>query len=313
MNKTILNDVLKEINIRRQHAINLADNTREFCMQNEEYKKLEYEIRSLAFEIATKNIQGKDTALDMQKYDTLVKNQDKIINNLGYTRHNFEPDFTCKKCNDTGYINGKLCDCVKNLYSQKLKEQCNYSKINDFRFADFNADVFSSDKTKLDMTKLYNACYKYCQKFPNTNYKNLLFLGKTGVGKTCLISAISNQLIENGVMVTYLSAFEMNQIFLNYHTGDIHKKSGLLDDLLMCDVLVIDDLGTEPLLKNVTLEYFFLILNQRGIDNKHTLISTNLTLDELINRYGERIFSRLTDKSKSKTFSLSDGDIRIHK
>ena len=107
-----------------------------------------------------------------------------------------------------------------------------------------------------------------------------------------------------------LTAFAANNRFLKYHTTFNEDKSGWLDPMLDCSFLIIDDLGTESILKNVTLEYFYQIINERNTSGKLTLITTNLGHDDILARYGERIYSRLFDKSLSFAYSIKGKDIR---
>lgn len=313
MNNTDLQKILREVNNNRQFAINKANNNLQNCMRNKEYSELEYKIRSLAFEIAKNQTLNKDCTNLQQEYELLQSKQTALLNKLGYTRASLEPNYTCKKCNDTGYCDGKLCECVAKRYNEIVKEMSSYSKIVDFRFEDFDENVFVDNEIRERMKKLYQASEKFCNDFPNTNKQNLLFIGLSGVGKTYLVSAIANRLIEKNFFVNYLTAFELNQMFLQYHIADNSSKNSIIENLLNCDLLVIDDLGTEPMLNNVTKEYLFLILNERNVRNKHTIISSNLSTYGILDRYGERVFSRITDKRKSQTIRVNNVDLRLQK
>ena len=110
-----------------------------------------------------------------------------------------------------------------------------------------------------------------------------------------------------------MTAFGLNNTSLKYHTTFDNTKSSILEPLLTCDVLVIDDLGTEPINKNVTLEYLYLVINERQLAGKPTIITTNLTPDGVINRYGERIFSRINNKLISLNIKLDGQDMRLKK
>ena len=115
------------------------------------------------------------------------------------------------------------------------------------------------------------------------------------------------RIVKKGVVVIYKTAFEINELARLYHMG----KSFDFSDCLNADVLLIDDLGTEPVLKNVTKEYLYNLINTRQINNKPTLISTNLSLDNILNRYDERIFSRLANKNLSTVIRLVSQDKRL--
>ena len=122
-----------------------------------------------------------------------------------------------------------------------------------------------------------------------------------------------SELIKQKKYVLYTTAFTMSQNLLKYHTTFDTSKESILSPYLECDVLIIDDLGSEPIFKNVSEEYLYLILNQRLFEQKPVIISTNLTLSEIQDRYGERIFSRLVSKNVSKLFKIENSDLRLKK
>ena len=103
----------------------------------------------------------------------------------------------------------------------------------------------------------------------------------------------------------------MNNLFLSYHTTFDDQKQNYIDALLEPDVLFIDDLGTEPVLKNVTKEYLYLLLSERTNNNKLTVITSNLELDAILSRYNERIFSRLCNKRESFVAKIEGKDLRL--
>ena len=140
-----------------------------------------------------------------------------------------------------------------------------------------------------------------------------MICGATGIGKTYLLECMTNELISNNKYAIMTTAFNLNQNFLKYHTTFNESKIEYLEPYLDCDVLLIDDLGTEPLLNNVTLDYLYLVINQRNIENKAIVISTNLDIEELMQRYGERITSRLINKQTSISFKIKDNDLRLKK
>ena len=134
----------------------------------------------------------------------------------------------------------------------------------------------------------------WCAKFPNITKLNINIIGGAGTGKTFLLECVANEMINKNMVVCYKTAFELNELARLYHIG----KSYAFGDCLNADILLIDDLGTEPILKNVTKEYLYNLINVRQINNKPTLITTNLSLDNILSRYDDRIFSRLGNKYK---------------
>ena len=136
---------------------------------------------------------------------------------------------------------------------------------------------------------------------------NINIIGGAGSGKTFMLECVANELIKKGVVVSFKTAFELNELARLYHIG----KSYDFSDCLNAEVLLIDDLGTEPVLKNVTKEYLYNLINTRQINNKPTLISTNLSLENILDRYDERIFSRLGNKNLSTVIHLVSQDKRL--
>ena len=146
-----------------------------------------------------------------------------------------------------------------------------------------------------------------------TTIKNIIISGASGVGKSFLLECMLSELIKQKKYVLYTTAFTMSQNLLKYHTTFDTSKESILSPYLECDVLIIDDLGSEPIFKNVSEEYLYLILNQRLFEQKSVIISTNLTLSEIQDRYGERILSRLVSKNVSKLFKIENSDLRLKK
>ena len=121
-------------------------------------------------------------------------------------------------------------------------------------------------------------------------------MGKTGTGKTFLASCVADALVKKDKSVMFVSAFDLNVRLLKHHTSFDNERLSHIEPLIDCDMLVIDDLGSESIYKNVTVELFYHVINERYNRGKSTLITTNLTLDEMTSRYGERTCSRLFDK-----------------
>ena len=139
----------------------------------------------------------------------------------------------------------------------------------------------------------------------------IVISGKTGVGKTFITKCLAFELINKGFIVLFVSAFEMNKLMLSYHTSFDQNKQSYLDALIDPDVLIIDDLGTEPILRNVTIEYLYVVLSERSRLGRLTVITTNLDGTGILNRYNERIFSRLINKNESIFIKIEGDDLRI--
>lgn len=274
-------------------------------------KEINEEISSLSLETTKKLLMNSDnnSNLSLEEFRTRLKNLKNEKLNL-LKDNGFSPDYMdirykCPDCKDTGYVNNIKCHCFKKAEIEILYKQSNLSEILKIEnFGSFNIDFFDDTKTdsitgktpKQNMTIALDICHNFIDNFnyPDSKYKNLLFFGKTGVGKTFLTNCIAKELLEKGISVIYLSAIGFFDILsdaaFSRNSEDAKNKENQLFD---CELLIIDDLGTE-LSNSFTNSAFFNVVNERLISNKATIISTNLDFSELMERYSERISSRLT-------------------
>lgn len=158
------------------------------------------------------------------------------------------------------------------------------------------------------MRRLLEFSKAWAEAFPGNKRRDIVLCGNTGLGKTFLLDCIAARVIERGYTVLRLTAFRLMEAMRARHFG--RGEEDMLDVMLGVDVLFIDDLGTEPLLENITLEYLFTVLNERQQAGLSTLVATNLTPAELRARYSERITSRLISSQASAVFLLEGRDVR---
>ena len=180
-------------------------------------------------------------------------------------------------------------------------------------FETFDTSVFPDEKipgldfTQREMMQLYRTvCEKWANEYPEAEYRDLLLTGSTGLGKTFLLRAMAERLIERDINVLIISAYKMLEILRKSYFENDDSANELLD----AQVLMIDDLGSEPLMQNVTVEQLFNLLNERQNRGLSTVISTNLEMAKFRERYTERIASRLRDSRSCKVISLLGKDIR---
>ncbi len=218
-------------------------------------------------------------------------------------RNVIEPPCRCKLCNDTGIINGKYCKCV-------IKRVINSESEN---LVLPQTDFIEAQKTAPKaISKVYGAARKYIDEYQSGAKPFFIIAGSSGTGKTVLASAIATEFMKNGASAVTVSAFDFVKRAKDYHTQfAIDNYNDLFTPMLDCDVLVIDDLGTETMLKNITREYLYTVINERWLRKKHTVVTTNLKPEALIDRYGEAIFSRLCDKSVASSFMVIAQNARI--
>lgn len=222
------------------------------------------------------------------------------VNNIDQSK--LTPKYDCPICNDTGVAGGRICKCLLNELNLKISLKS--SSQTEFKsFDKCNKDIMDeNDKKACEWLKTW------CLRYPNITKTNINIIGGAGSGKTFMLECVANELISKNAIVCYKTAFELNELARLYHIG----KSYEFSDCLNADVLLIDDLGTEPILKNVTKEYLYNIINTRQVNNKPTFITTNLSLDNILERYDERIFSRLGNKNLSINIQLISKDKRLN-
>lgn len=226
------------------------------------------------------------------------------------------PVYRCSICRDTGYTGSPVkspCECLKKAYQQKLRLEIGLAENERETFEQFDCSLFSAEKLpgrNYSQRELMERCKQICEEwsdaYPQVPYRDLLLTGKSGLGKTFLLRAMADRLIRRDVHVLMISAFRLLEISRKSYFSNEDTSTELTD----ADVLIIDDLGTEPLMQNVTIEQLFNLINERQSLGKSTLISTNLDMAEFRNRYTERIASRMLDRKNCKILSLEGKDIR---
>lgn len=239
----------------------------------------------------------------------------------GYSDDYLDPVYTCNDCKDTGYIDSHRCHCFQDEFLKILYRHSNLNKIveqenfNKFNLEYYPDDYISSanDMTPRDnMQKVLNICKDFIDKF-NDEKGSLLLYGASGVGKTFLSNCIAKEILDKGCSVIYLTSYQLFDILETkvFHSNELDDlSSGILSMLNTCDLLIIDDLGTEMINKFTEVQLF--VCMQERIHNRlSTIISTNLSFDDISNNYSERIFSRLT--GYYKLVKITGDDIRIKK
>lgn len=296
---------------RNRHLIN--ERTAYVYSHVEGYKELDDSVASASVAQGKKLLEGDDNALDELKkiIRELSSMKEQLLLSAGLPADYLKPVYDCPDCKDTGYQNGTKCHCFKQAVITMLYEQ---SGIRDMleseNFSALSYDYYEGE----DLTRFKNTvvtCRNFINNF-NSDYHNLFFYGTVGTGKSFLSGCVAKELIESGHSVIYFSAaglFDtLSKLKFDYKNADeLHKE---YEDLFQCDLLIIDDLGTEYTNNLVNSELFSLI-NDRHLRQKATIISTNLSLADFRNRYSDRIFSRIT--SNYEICKLTGPDIRMYK
>lgn len=291
---------------RNRHL--LEKRTEEIYRAVEGYRELSDSIAAISVSQGKKLLEGDEYALEELKssIQNLSSMKKQLLAGAGYPADYLAPVYDCPDCKDTGYIDGEKCHCFKQAVIDLLYEQ---SGIRDMlekeNFSILTYDYYQGE----DLSRFQNTVNE-CRNFIKTfdlDYHNLFFYGTVGTGKSFLSGCLAKELIESGHSVIYFSAAGLFET-LSRNMFDYKNKDDVLsfhEDLYGCDLLIIDDLGTEYT-NNVTASVFFSLLNQRHLRKKSTIISTNLSLEDLRNRYSDRIFSRITNQYKICKFTGPD-------
>lgn len=241
--------------------------------------------------------------------------REKLVSG-GFPEDYLQPVYTCPLCKDEGYIfdpSRRMCSCLNQELNRRLLEEAGLTG-DEQTFENFNSALFSDEAegasgvSQRQMAELIrNACENFADTFPNTPQLNLLLMGHSGLGKTYLLRCIAHRTASRGYQPTYVSAYHLLELA---RKGYMENSSAPLAPLMEAPLLLIDDLGTEPLMQNITVTQLFNLLNERQLKGLHTVISTNLSMTELKERYTERITSRLMDASCWRRYSFIGKDIR---
>jgi len=287
-----------------------------------ELKEIDDEVVTCSIQTARILLMGNDKALsDLKKItDAASGKRTDLLVQHGYPEDYLQPSYHCPDCKDTGYIGNNKCHCFKQAIVDIVYSQSNIkTAIASENFSTFSYDYYSEDfvesSTRLtpreNIRKIVEVCQNYINNFDD--YHNLLLYGNTGVGKTFLANCIAKELLDNAHTVIYLTAFQFFDILEKnkFSKGeDSFEFQNQFDYILDCDLLIVDDLGTELNNSFVTAQ-LYLCINERYLRRKSTIISTNLSLDNINTNYSERVFSRIA--SNYTLLKIVGEDIRLKK
>lgn len=295
----LLQTAQRKVDERRFRAEAQHDRLLEELRKNPEYRICERKLRMAQVKHATSDDENKTAIkLQIEKYKSELN---KILASYKLTTEKLRPQYTCSRCNDTGYIGMSMCTCLETELRKLLLTESNIIDI---------TRTFDN----LTETNAHNkAVIKKAKEVSSNGKQNLLITGGTGTGKTSLMLACANLAISLDKSVLFYTAYNLNALFLDAHLSDIRTKNDILNTITDTDILIIDDLGTEIVYKNVTAEYLFAVINERIARGKQTFVSTNLTLTDIRERYDERIFSRLVDQNSTVVAQLVGKDKRLTK
>lgn len=279
-------------------------------------QQLENEIASLPMHAVRSIIAGKYDREELEnckkKSLELQKKLDALLESHGYESIALEEQYQCENCNDTGYVDGIMCPCMRSLLKELACDYLNSTSslklcsFDDFKL-EYYSDLMGSDgkiSPRKKMSRIFEYCVNYARDF-TANSKNILMQGATGLGKTHLSLSIALEVTQKGYGVIYCSAPNITRQL----EKDYFNKDGNRDEtestLIESDLLIIDDLGTEYANK-YSLSALYNVINTRLNMNKPTIISTNFSASELQQIYGMRFVSRVIGEFDRLDFVGSD-------
>ena len=242
-----------------------------------------------------------------EQLDLLDREERKLLADNGFSMDMLEVQFKCPLCRDTGWIGDaerKPCSCRLKL----LAEMDPAMGINTRQtFERFSEDIFPTEEQKRQTRTARIWCEQYADSLPSPEKKNLLLTGMAGLGKTFLCNAIAYRALSRGVESRIITAYTFIQAVLD---GIRTKTGGVPEFCLRVPLLIIDDLGSESVIPNISEEALFSVLNERIHAGKPTVIATNLSYAALQERYGERVTSRLADRTVTTAIQLTGENLR---
>lgn len=321
MRKEILNELLAEYELLRQEDDERNARKIEKAVETcPGLGKLLDERGNLFRKAFSGMLDGKtinDLPAQMEKMNGQIRD---CLEKNGLPRDRLEPEYRCPVCEDKGYVGEtvrNMCTCMKKRYQEKLRAAIGLENTAGETFETFDETILSEEllpgkaySQRSVTVTVRNKCREWAESYPDNAIRNILLMGQTGLGKSFLMHAMAERLLERGKDILMISAYRFLEIARSaYFNNDPEEMS----ELLNADVLLLDDLGSEPLMQNITVEQLFALVNERQIRGKATVISTNLNKAEFRERYTERIASRIMDQRQSLILTLMGEDVRMRK
>ena len=288
-------DAERNILKRKLKAEQLAESKVNEVLKDENARLLFMKAKQLVVEIAKLDVAGESSKEKREEYNKTRELMAELLKAIGVDKSELRPKYTCEKCKDTGYQEGKvMCDCLIKEMSIEFARQ---NGIDIDNLPQFNDDYSIFDNPK-KVKLIYDKMKNLIENIDTTVYDIVLLMGYTGVGKTYLMQCMMSYAVSLCKQVKFVTAFNFNQDMLKYHCASLDEKSISMEDYLNAEILFIDDLGTENKINNITNEYLYSVISDRLEKHKKTVISTNLNFEKIQKGYGERIFSRLMHNSR---------------
>jgi DNA replication protein DnaC len=323
--KDIYNSAIEVINKRKSDSFKSMQNRQQqLYKQSLRAKEIETELGKTGVKIAKAVLCGADVSkkiTELKEVNLGLQNELKqILISLNFPSDYLDVKYTCAKCKDTGFIDGKACSCLKECMREIAYDKLNkLSPLSISTFGSFNLSYYTRENVngKISPFDMMEKILEYCKKYSNEftpHSKSILMQGGTGLGKTHLSLAIAGKVIDKGYGCIYASAPTLlNQIEKeHFHHSNRYNEKSTIDLITECDLLIIDDLGTE-FQTSFTSATIYNTLNSRLLIKKPFILNTNLIMAELEKAYSERFVSRIVGDVDRLVFMGSDLRQKIRK
>lgn len=325
-------------NVLRRAAERLEDNRRvreertarrrqEAYARQPRLLQLDKELRRTMAELFSVSLRREDrsgsTVEDIREKNLhLQREREELLQSMGLTARELDGPPACPLCGDTGWRGSSMCRCLQELCArEQIRELSKLLDLGEQSFDAFRLDYYSQTpypgrgaSPRENMELVYEVCLSYAQKFGRFYFKNLFLSGPPGLGKTFLSACIARTVSENGHSVVYDTA---GNIFAQFEARKFQREgAGLVEArdetrrYLACDLLILDDLGSELTTQFVQSALYELV-NTRLVSGRHTVISSNLAMEEAARRYAPQIASRL--EGEYHVLHFFGDDIRLLK
>ncbi len=306
---------------RRQNRLLEQERREEIYAAIPAIRTIDEDIAHISLEAARSMLFHPDPDIRKQLHEEISRRSGEktvLLVSHGFPEDYLDPLYTCRDCKDTGLIDGIQCHCFSGYVAEVYYEQSNLTdQLDRISFATFRLDYYSEAVSRDypvsprdNILKVLDQSRSFIREFDDRPGQNLLIYGRAGTGKTFLSCCIAGELLARGKQVIYMTAY---QFFRQLELATFHSDEADPDTLSWltdCDLLIIDDLGTE--MNNAFINsQLFLYINERILRKKSTIINTNLSLQQISSSYTERVSSRIIEAYR--LIHIYGEDIRIKK
>jgi DNA replication protein DnaC len=240
-----------------------------------------------------------------RRLEAISTEEQEILSSLGLSADALTLHVRCELCNDTGYVGPTHQPCAcRLLYRERLRGSDGVNERE--TFPNFSEEIFPTAEQKKRTMNAKTICERYAKALPSPEKPNLLLLGMPGLGKSFLGNAIAYEALLRGVDAERVTAYAFVQAVLK----DIRERTEHTQRYQRVPLLVLDDLGSEPIIPNVSFEWLFAVINERTLAGRATVCSSNLPLKQLSDFYDERFMSRLCDRNTTQVLRLTGENLR---